>query len=79
MKDTVITAKRKKIEIATLIVIFIIANLVNWYAIVRYKTSYKEFFTSLGYVIALTLALYLLWTVIRLIFYAFKHKRSKQI
>ena len=79
MKDTIITVKRKRIEIASLIVCFIIANLVNWYAIVHYKTSYRELFTSLGYVIILTLALYLLWTVIRLIFYAFKHKRSSSI
>jgi len=79
MKDTVITAKRKKIEIAALIMCFIIANLINWYAIVRYKTSFIELLTSLGYVIVLTLALYLLWTVIRLIFYAIKRRRQKPI
>lgn len=79
MKDTIITARRKKIEIATLIICFIIADLVNWYAIAHYKTSYRELFTSLGYVVVLTLALYLLWTVIRLIFHAVRRKRSRRI
>lgn len=77
MKDTVITVKRKKMEIITLIVCFIIANLINLYAIVRYKTSYTELFFMLGYVLILTFALYLLWTAIRLIFYAVK--RPKRI
>ena len=79
MKDTVITVKRKKIEIATLIMCFIIANLINWYAIVRYKTSYIELFTSLGYVIILTLTLYFFWTVTRLFSHAIKRKRPKRI
>ncbi|MDR2621667.1 MAG: hypothetical protein LBC48_03685 [Dysgonamonadaceae bacterium] len=77
MKDTVITVKRKKTEIVTLIVCFIIANLINLYAIVRYKTSYTELFFMLGYVLILTVALYILWTVIRLVFYAIK--RPKRI
>jgi hypothetical protein len=77
MKDTIITVKRKKKEIITLTVCFIIANLVNLYAIVQYKTAYTELLTSLGYVLVLTLALYVLWTVIRLIFYAIK--RPKRI
>ncbi|MDR0507270.1 MAG: hypothetical protein LBH32_10735 [Dysgonamonadaceae bacterium] len=77
MKDTLITVKRKKTEIVTLIICFIIANLINLYAIISYKTSYSELFTMLGYVIILTLALYVIWTVIRLIFYAFK--RPKRI
>jgi hypothetical protein len=72
MKDTVITVKRKKIEIITLIACFIIANLINLYAIVHYKTSYTELFSMLGYVLVLTVVLYVLWTMIRLIFYVFK-------
>ncbi|MDR1610566.1 MAG: hypothetical protein LBS08_03545 [Candidatus Symbiothrix sp.] len=75
MKDTVITVKRKKMEIITLIVCFISANLINLYAIVRYKTSYTELFFMLGYVLILTAALYILWTVIRLIFYAIKRPK----
>jgi hypothetical protein len=77
MKDTIITVKRKKTEIITLVICFIIANLINLYAIIRYKTSYIELLVMLGYVVILTLALYLLWTMIRLIFYAIK--RPKRI
>lgn len=75
MKETVITVRRKRREIIALIGCFIVANLVNLYAIIRYKTSYTELFTMLGYVVILTFALYFLWTVIRLIFYAFKHPK----
>lgn len=39
MKDTVLTARRKKIEIITLLVCFVLANLVNLYAIIAYNLS----------------------------------------
>ena len=39
MKDTVLTARRKKIELITLLVCFIIANLAN--LIYNYLTIYK--------------------------------------
>lgn len=39
MKNTVITARRKKIELLTLLVCFIIGNLANLYAIISYKTA----------------------------------------
>lgn len=38
MKNTVITARRKKIELLTLLACFIIGNLANLYAIISYKT-----------------------------------------
>ncbi|MCD8166242.1 MAG: hypothetical protein LUE93_09045 [Bacteroides sp.] len=72
MKDTVITARRKKRELITLLICFIIANLVNLYAIFAYDTSVKELFTSLGYVIVLALFLYGIWCLVRLAFYALK-------
>jgi cytochrome b len=72
MRDTSITVKRKKIEIITLIICFVVANLANLYAIVRYKTSFSELFTSLGYVVVATVVLYVIWTVIRFIFYAIR-------
>ena len=40
MKNTVITARRKKIELLTLLVCFIIGNLANLYAIISYKTLF---------------------------------------
>ena len=42
MKDTVLTARRKKIEIITLLVCFVLANLVNLYAIIAYNRSMME-------------------------------------
>ena len=72
MKDTIITAKRKKIELITLLVCFILANLANLYSIIAYKTPAIELFTSLGYVVVLTVVLYVIWTVLRLAFYGAK-------
>lgn len=80
MKDTIITAKRKKTEVITWLICFIIANLVNFYAIIAYNnTSFSELFTSLGYVFAASMAIYVLWTVLRILFYGLKKVfRSKK-
>lgn len=73
MKDTIISAKRKKTEIITFIVCFVVANLANVYAIIAYKdTSFTEVFTSIGYVTIAAIALYAIWTVLRLIFWGIK-------
>lgn len=72
MKDTIITTKRKKIELFTLIVCFVIAFLLNLYAIIKYDTSFSELFTSLGYVVVAALVIYAIWTIIRLLFYGIK-------
>lgn len=72
MRDTVITARRKKVEFATLFICFIVANIVNAYSIVKFNTLWKEMLTSLGFVVAATFVLYLLWTALRIVFYLFK-------
>ncbi len=81
MKDSVITAKRKKTELLTLLLCFILANLLNLYAIIAYGTRFSELFTQLGYVLLFTIALYVLWTVLRIVFYLikplFKTKKAK--
>ena len=41
MKNTVITARRKKIELLTLLACFIIGNLANLYAIISYETPFS--------------------------------------
>ena len=69
MKDTILTARRKKTEIYTFLICFIIANV---YAIIAYKASFMELFTSFFYVLAFSVALYIAWSVIRLGFYALK-------
>jgi len=70
MKTTTFTSRRKKIELITFLVCFILANLANLYSIVTYGTSFVELITSLGYVTVAALLLYILWSIIRLIFYA---------
>ncbi|MDO5571298.1 MAG: hypothetical protein Q4F97_07510 [Bacteroidales bacterium] len=69
MKDTLITAKRKKIELITFIICFIIANIGNIWAIIDYKASFDELYKSLGYVMIATIVIYCIWTFLRLIFY----------
>ncbi|MDH6313497.1 hypothetical protein M2137_002287 [Parabacteroides sp. PFB2-10] len=78
MKDTLITAKRKKIEIITLIVCFILANLVNLYAIISYKTPFIELLTQLGYILLFTIVLYAGWSCLRIVFYYLKKLFTKQ-
>ena len=72
MKDTVLTARRKKIELITLLVCFIIANLANLYAIIKYNTSFMEMITYIFYIIVFTLALYTCWSLLRILFYGIK-------
>ena len=73
MKDTVITAKQKKREAITLLVCFLMANVINFYAIITYdNTSFSELFTSLGYVFVASLAIYFFWTILRILFYGLK-------
>lgn len=72
MKNTIITARRKKIELLTLLACFIIGNLANLYAIVSYKTPLSEMLTSIFYVLAFSCVLYIFWTVLRILFYGIK-------
>jgi len=50
------------------LILFLIANLLNAYSIYHYKTSWKELYSQLGYVFLLSLAMYVVITVIRRIF-----------
>ena len=36
MKDTIVTARRKKIELITLLICFVVSNLIHLYAIIAY-------------------------------------------
>lgn len=69
MKDTIITARRKKIELWTLLVCFILGNLANLYAIITYKTPVSEMLTSFFYVLLFSVVLYGFWSLLRLLFY----------
>lgn len=72
MKDTLLTARRKKTEIYTWLVCLAIAIGINVYAIITYNASFMELITSFFYVLAFSVALYLAWSVIRLGFHALR-------
>jgi hypothetical protein len=67
MKDIIITQKRIKKEITTFLVCLLVGILANVGAIICYKTSFSELFTSLHYIVAFSVALYLLWSFIRIV------------
>lgn len=72
MKNTVITARRKKIELLTLLACFIIGNLANLYAIISYETPFSEMLTSFFYVLVFSGVLYVFWTILRILFYGIR-------
>lgn len=72
MKNTVITARRKKIELLTLLACLIIGNLANLYAIISYETPFSEMLTSFFYVLAFSGVLYVFWTILRILFYGIR-------
>lgn len=81
MKEIVISPKRIKTELVTLVICFVIANLINLYAILSYKNaSFSELVTSLGYILILSVAIYLLWSLLRILFYSIKYlfRRKKK-
>ena len=63
MKDTIVTARRKKIELITL------SNLIHLYAIIAYHAPFTEMITSIFYIIIFTFVLYACWGILRLLFY----------
>ncbi|OJV36256.1 MAG: hypothetical protein BGO29_03620 [Bacteroidales bacterium 36-12] len=77
MKDIIITAKRIKIELYTLLIAFVIANGVNLYAIIKFQTKFVEIITQIGYVLLFTLGIYVLWTIVRLIYWSIKRILKK--
>lgn len=69
MKDIIITRKRQKTELLVLLVCFMVACLTNLYAIISYGGKFVELFTSLGYVLIFTAALYVAFTLLRIIIF----------
>ena len=66
MKDTILTVRRKKVEIWSFLACFVIANVLHVYAIIEYEASFMELFTSLFYVLVFTMGLYFSWCVLRI-------------
>lgn len=72
MKDTIITAQAKKRELWILLACFMVANVTNWVAIVRFSAPWYEVFTQIGYVVVTTLVIYALIAVLRIAFKVYK-------
>lgn len=72
MKDTVITAQAKKRELWILLACFVVANITNWVAIIRFSAPWYEVFTQIGYVVVTTLVIYALIAVLRIAFKVYK-------
>ena len=72
MKDSIITARAKKRELWILLACFVVANITNWVAIIRFSAPWYEVFTQIGYVVVTTLVIYALIAVLRIAFKVYK-------
>ncbi len=72
MKDTIITARQKKREIITWLICVVLVFLLNVYAIAHYGTQWKELLTWLPLVLLIGTGLWLLWVLLRWIFFGVK-------
>lgn len=72
MKDTIITARAKKRELWILLACFVVANVTNWVAIIRFSAPWYEVFTQIGYVVVTSLVIYALIAVLRIAFKVYK-------
>ncbi len=75
MKDTLITAHRKLVELKTAGICLLLAVLVNIGCIIYYHTPFYEIFTQIGYTVVIALGFYIIWTAIRLILWLFRRKK----
>ena len=67
MKDIVITAKKLVREAWVWLGCFVVANGVNVSAIVTYNRPWTELYSQIGFVVAVSIAIYLLLWIVRAI------------
>ena len=79
MKDTILTARRKKVELGSFLVCLLIANALHVYAIIHYGSSFMELFTSFFYVLVFSVVLYFVWCILRSCFYSLKRLVQKNV
>lgn len=68
MKDTVITATRKKTEIMVFLLCFSAAFILNIVSVIVYQTRWIELFTQLHIVLIVALVFYFVLLAFRLLF-----------
>ena len=66
MKDTVISAAVKRRELKIWLVCFLVANIINWVAIIKFGTPWYEGFTQVGYMTVTSLLIYGLLLLVRI-------------
>lgn len=77
MKDTVISAAVKRRELMIWLVCFVVANIVNWVAIIKFDTPWYEVFTQIGYVVVSSLVLYVLLLLVRIAYRILRRLAAK--
>lgn len=77
MKDTIISAAVKRRELKILLVCFILANVVNWVAIIKFGTPWYEVFTQIGYVVVSSLLIYGLLLLVRIAYKILRRLSAK--
>lgn len=75
MKDTLITAERKRKELKAAGICLLLAVLLNIGCIIYYHTPFYEVFTQIGYTVMIALGFYLIYTAVRLILWLFRRKK----
>ena len=77
MKDTIISVAVKRRELKILLVCFILANVVNWVAIIKFGTPWYEVFTQVGYVTVSSLLFYGLLLLVRIAYKILRRLSAK--
>lgn len=75
MKDIIITSKIIKREIYVWVCALIAAQLMNVYAIVKFDTQWRELYSQLGYILMLSIVLYLLIALLRFVLNSIRKSR----
>jgi len=78
MKEIKLSVKRQRTEWSVFVICILIAFALNVVSILVYHTEWKELYTQLGWVVALSFFLYFLVLVFRLIYHFFSTKIDLQ-
>lgn len=68
LKNRTITAERQRTELKVWAACFLFAFLLNVFSIIFYKTELKELYTQLFWVLALSMVVYVLVVLVRVLF-----------
>lgn len=83
MKEIKLTVKRQRTEWGVFVICFLFAYALNLISILLYHTEWKELYTQLGWVLALSVFVYFLLLLFRLIYHFisirfFQKKQTKR-